>query len=32
MDGLVKKDITGPDPAITIDDVDKLLAKLGVTK
>ena len=32
MDGLVKKDIQGPDPAITIDDVDKLLAKLGVTK
>ena len=32
MEGLVKKELTGPDPAITIDDVDKLLAKLGVTK
>lgn len=32
MEGLVKKDVQGPDPAITIDDVDKMLAKLGVTK
>jgi tetratricopeptide (TPR) repeat protein len=32
MDGLLKKDLTGPDPAVTIDDVDKLLAKLGVIK
>jgi predicted negative regulator of RcsB-dependent stress response len=32
LDGLVKKDMNGPDPAITVDDVDKLLAKLGVTK
>lgn len=31
MDGLTKKEMTGPDPAITVDDVDKLLAKLGVT-
>jgi|GEM_PF-261829 len=32
MDGLIKKDISGPEPAVNIDDVDKLLAKLGVTK
>jgi len=32
MIGLTKKDAQSPEPAITIDDVDKLLAKLGVTK
>ena len=32
LEGLVKKELTGPDPVITIDDVEKLLAKLGVTK
>lgn len=32
MAGLLKKDATSPEPAINVDDVDKLLAKLGVTK
>jgi len=32
MDGLLKNDLSGPEPALNIDDVEKLLAKLGVTK
>ncbi len=32
MDGLIKTDLTGPEPLINIDDVEKYLAKLGVTK
>ncbi len=32
MAGLLKKDLTSPEPTVTIDDVDKFLAKLGVTK
>jgi tetratricopeptide (TPR) repeat protein len=32
MEGLVKTDAQSPEPAYNIDDVDKFLARLGVTK
>ena len=31
MDGLTKKDAQSPEPAVNVDDVNKMLAKLGVT-